>query len=444
MTKSEFLTTFFAMLNHGKIDYFVYGEYQSLPNDTGVSDIDMVVEENDVEKVKLILRNLTAKSSVCLASFYANANANALFYRFLSPEWGVQLDVFYKGLCYKGVEYYPTTWMKENVILHNGIKVLAKQKGFYVDFLKEILHNGVAKTKYRQAFLVALQTNEVQVIDEIRQLYGEQAGQLVRDNATDEGICSIERKLQRCMRRHLLKGNRLNVLMVKARLMLRLLDKPPGYVIAVEGTDGSGKSTIIDYVTPILNECFHNGIVYRHLRPSVLPDLGVLLGKKDPQEAGTVNTNPHGQKPSGICFSLIRWCYYLLDYTFGYMKSVWPQIHTKSKTFIFDRYYYDYYIDQLRTRTTLPQWVIRMGEWIVPKPDLILCLGGDPKKIYERKPEISLTEVTRQTEVLKAFCTKHVSAVWVDTTQTIEQSTKDAMAAVVRTLGNRFSYKLEK
>lgn len=82
----------------------------------------------------------------------------------------------------------------------------------------------------------------------------------------------------------------------------------------------------------------------------------------------------------------------MMDYTFGYAKSVYPKIATKAKVFIFDRYYYDYYIDQRRSRTSLPQWVLRFGEIFVPVPDLILCLGGDPKKYMS----VSLRQVLKR------------------------------------------------
>ena len=106
--------------------------------------------------------------------------------------------------------------------------------------------------------------------------------------------------------------------------------------------------------------------------------------------------------------------------------------------FIFDRYYYDYYIDQRRSRTSLPHWILRFGECFVPKPDLTLCLGGDPKKIYERKPETSLQEVERQTIVLRSFCKKRKRTVWIDTTLKPEKSIQIAKEAIVKMLTPRF------
>lgn len=211
-------------------------------------------------------------------------------------------------------------------------------------------------------------------------------------------------------------------------------------VIVLEGTDGSGKSFIINSITPILEETIRCRIVYSHLRPHCLPDIGELFGKRKTLEndAKKVVSDPHAEKPSGFAGSLVRWSYYMIDYTFGYLRKVWLPIHSKSKVFFFDRYYYEYYLDQRRSRVNLPMWIVRLGEFFIPKPDLILCLGGDPEKIYARKPETSLEEVTRQTKVLKEFCNKRKNAVWIDTTVTPEESINAAMKAINEMMSKRF------
>lgn len=214
-----------------------------------------------------------------------------------------------------------------------------------------------------------------------------------------------------------------------------------GLVIIVEGTDGSGKSFIIDHVTPCLEKKSRNTVVYNHLRPNWLPDLAVVLGKRKKSVPGDeiqVVDNPHAGKQSGFVMSLVRWGWYMLDYTFGYMKKVWIPIHSKSKVFIFDRYYYEFYLDQKRSHVKLPNWVVGFGELFLPKPDLILCLGGDPEKIYARKPETSLEEVTRQTNALMDFSKKRKNAVWIDTTMKPEESIDATMKAIMDVMGKRF------
>jgi len=206
-----------------------------------------------------------------------------------------------------------------------------------------------------------------------------------------------------------------------------------GLVIAVEGTDGSGKSFIINAITPKIEKLGYE-VIYNHLRPNAIPDLGVLLGKKKAKKKGEVIvvSDPHKGKQSGLLGSLFRWGYYMIDYTFGYMKNVW--LYKNGKVFIFDRYYYEYYFDQKRSRTNLPLWIVRIGECLIPSPDVILCLGGDPEKIYARKPETSLEEVQRQTDVLKAFCENHLNAVWIETTVEPTKSIDSAMNAINKTM----------
>lgn len=156
----------------------------------------------------------------------------------------------------------------------------------------------------------------------------------------------------------------------------------------------------------------------------------MLLGTKKSIKA-TV-TNPHAKKPSKFLPSIARWSYYLLDYSIGYLINYWLKLHTKSKVVIFDRYYYDNYIDQKRLRTSLPKWIIRLGEFFIHKPDLVICLGGDPKIIFERKPETSLDEVKRQTQALKDFCKTRSNTVWVDTTIQPNISITTAIEAILK------------
>lgn len=435
MKKKEFLTTLFEEFNRKNVVYFVYGEYRTLPTDTGGSDIDIIIEYKDLQQTKEIIKQLCDNYGIILGSFYTNATS--LFYRFITSSWGVQVDIFFKGFIYKGVSYYRTLNISKDIIQHNGINVLRIQKGYYIGFLKEVIHLGKAKDKYIRGFYEEVNTDLKAYKKEITDLYGDETSSIIFTNLSIEGLKIKCKDIRNAILRHLSLLQKTTIILNKLSLFKRFIQKRPGYVIAILGTDGSGKSTIINQITPILNEGFHNGIVYNHLRPNAIPDLGVLMGKKEKMDAPMVVSDPHAGKSSGLVGSLIRWGYYLIDYTIGYLKTVFPVIHTKSKIFIFDRYYYDYYIDQKRSKTNLPDWVIKIGELFVPKPDIILCLGGNPEKIYQRKPETSLEEVTRQTNALKEFCNQHKNAIWIDTCTEIQESTEMAMNAICDTMKKR-------
>lgn len=438
ITKEDFLTQFFGTLNKENLDYFVYGEYSCLPHDTGGSDIDILISIQDAPNILSILRRIIDANDIQLASYYHTTNPN-WFVRLITNHWGVQIDFLGGAHVWQTACYYRPEFLKTSVILHNGIKVLDIRVGYYLDFFKEVIHLGKAKEKYMQGFITEYNRNPKRR-EEIATMFGKATADAIALHLADGTLADSLPQLQKMMQSSIAPGTRTKRMRLFFSKWARLFRRP-GYVIAVLGTDGSGKSTIINAITPWLNECFHHGVVYNHLRPNAIPDLGVLLGKKEAPKKGEepkVNDNPHALKPSGFMGSLVRWGYYMIDYTFGYLKTVWPHIHTKSKVFIFDRYYYDYYIDQRRSRTSLPHWILRLGECFVPKPDLTLCLGGDPKKIYERKPETSLKEVEHQTRVLRSFCETRKHTVWIDTTLKPEESIQMAKDAIVEMLTPRF------
>lgn len=433
MKKNIFLINFFLLLNKEQIKYCVLRNYKTLPNHTNESDIDLWISSQDISRFYSILEKVKNETNSFLVSFLNDAHCPKVC--FLNEEEGCQIDIFQGTIHFQNNIMIPEDSIKQNITLYNEIAVLDDCFAHVIAFLKEIINNGRCDDKYIKPIYLNKSVYHKQYLQAKFPLFTPIFIDKLHDAIQKEDIPKQVPILTKLAKEAIVKKH---ISYNRIRKMKRLF-KSPGYVIAVLGTDGSGKSTIINAITPILNEAFHKGIIYNHLRPNVIPELGVLLGKKKKSEKPIVITNPHAQKPSGLVGSLFRWGYYLLDYTLGYMKSVFPIIHTKSKVFIFDRYYYDYYIDQRRSRTSLPRWILRLGELVIPKPDLILCLGGDPKKIYNRKPETSLKEVTRQTCILQNFCKNHKKAVWIDTTTTPEESINAAMAAIVKMMEPRFA-----
>lgn len=200
-------------------------------------------------------------------------------------------------------------------------------------------------------------------------------------------------------------------------------------IIAFLGTDGSGKSTLLNVVVPKIEAETGRRMIVHHLKPDLLPPLGRFRGVK--HEQGYVCINPHGSRPSGILGSFFRLTYLSCDYILGY----WFKVRTALRRddiacWIFDRYAYDILLDPLRFRIKLPKWIIGFYLKFLPRPDLVLCLGGDAEKIHDRKPETSLEEVGRQVAELKKFCDGNRRAVWIDTTTSIEDSCAAAKAAI--------------
>ena len=201
-------------------------------------------------------------------------------------------------------------------------------------------------------------------------------------------------------------------------------------VVSFIGTDGSGKSTIIKSVKPRLEKFFSGGVYYEHMRPNKFPSIAEILGSSNSEKKSIIN--PHSKSQSGFIVSLIRWSYYMLDYTFGFYFKVYPKLQSEPCLWIFDRYYYDYFIDPIRSRIKLPKIILKFGQFLITEPDIIICLGTDPEIIHKRKPELPLKEVKRQVMELKVFCNNHKRAIWIDTGNSIATSSIDAFESVMK------------
>lgn len=433
MKENKFYISFFNILNKKGIKYSVLRNYKSLPLNTGGSDLDLWVAHEDGTKTIEILKTVTIETNSKLVSVLEDNKCPK--YCFLNTEYGAQIDLFLGDIPYQHNTMIEAKVVENSRRLYNNIWVMDDTLSDLIALLKEIINNGRVQEKY----IIPIEKNKNTYTEDYLKskltLFSPLFISLLSSSIKNSSIQINTKQIHRLGRSSLGKKYTINSLKKLWRIA-----HPPGYVIAVLGTDGSGKSTIIDAITPIVEEAFHKGIIYNHLRPNWLPELGVLLGKKKKTDKTIIVSNPHAEKASGIVGSLMRWFYYLQDYIWGYLRIIWPVIHTKAKVFIFDRYYYDNYIDQRRARTSLPRWVFKIGELFVPRPDLILCLGGDPAKIYERKPETSLEEVTRQTNVLKTFCSSKKNAVWIDTTIAPEKSIDTAMKAIVEVMSKRFKF----
>ena len=110
-------------------------------------------------------------------------------------------------------------------------------------------------------------------------------------------------------------------------LRLSRVINPSGFTIAVLGVDGSGKSSVIEGMCPILEKIFDVRTCCEHMRPNFLPSLASLLRR--PIQKGPM-LEPHGGKPSGFYGSLLRLSYYTIDYIVGYWAKIFPAIVKRS------------------------------------------------------------------------------------------------------------------
>lgn len=429
-----FLTSFFENLNSTGIFYSVLRNSDNLPYSTNGSDLDILINKSDKVIFYKLLIDIAGRYNGNIVSFInSNSCPRICVLGYKDLPWGIMIDLHYDLIGYRGHTLFTNKIIVKNTFLNNNnISVLDDKIISLNGIFKELLNNGICDVKYFKSFKTSLLDNVFlkNVFNEINK------PALVNVISNFKEISYSEQSMKNYSKVLKLSFPKKKIEPLDLLVKLSRLLKQPGFTIAFLGTDGSGKTSIIENIKPFLSDSFHNSVYYEHMRPNKFPSIAKLFGKKE--EFTETVSNPHGSSSSGFFGSLARWLYYLLDYTFGFYLKVWSKKSIKSCVWIFDRYYYDFLIDPKRARMKLPKIIFKLGQFLIPEPDLILCLGSEGHVIHKRKPELTLEEVNRQIYELKNFSQSHNRAVWIDTGKDIETSSKDAIDAITNMMGKRF------
>ncbi len=179
-------------------------------------------------------------------------------------------------------------------------------------------------------------------------------------------------------------------------LRLRPFFRPRGLCAAFIGTDGSGKTTLIEEVHKFLAPHYRDGRNKIHkLRPGLLPQINRLVHWKGTSYTAEDCQDPHRAKPSGRFGSGLRALWYAADCIIGWPLRVLPRRRRNSLQ-IFDRYYHDFLVDPERARISRNSRVIGLASKFIPRPEKMLVCVADPELITERKLELAPHEVHRQ------------------------------------------------
>lgn len=197
-------------------------------------------------------------------------------------------------------------------------------------------------------------------------------------------------------------------------------------IVVVLGTDGCGKSTVVERLEPELARRFAEVRVL-HLRPR--------MGRGGASGGKTV-PDPHGVAPRGFVTSAIKLVFLLFDYGTLY-PWVWRQRTRRvpQGLLLFDRYYHDILVDPRRYRYGAPLWLARALAWFVPKPDLWILLDAPTEVVQSRKREVSDAEVERQRrsyrELVEGFRHGHV----VDAARPLENVSREVQDLILARAG---------
>jgi thymidylate kinase len=170
-----------------------------------------------------------------------------------------------------------------------------------------------------------------------------------------------------------------------------------GMIITFSGVDGAGKSTVIEHTKKELEKRLRKKVVVIRHRPSLLPILSAITQGKQKAEEKAANTLPRQGQNKNLISSLLRFGYYYTDYLFG-QYYVYAKHVLRGEIVLYDRYYFDFINDGLRSNICLPKWLTKAGYKLLLKPHLNFFLYADAETILSRKKELDEKTITSLTK----------------------------------------------
>ena len=113
--------------------------------------------------------------------------------------------------------------------------------------------------------------------------------------------------------------------------------------------------------------------------------------------------NPHSANQSNYIISFLKIIYYSFDYIIGYFTKIVP-LQRLNKFIVFDRYYFDFIIDQKRSAINLPKFFPKyIYRLFIPRPNKVFFVKVKPEHAHKRKGELpthTINEINEQYDLL--------------------------------------------
>ncbi len=417
----ELIENFFNRLNERGIDYCIMRNAQEVA-EGDAHDVDMCIRGSRIQEAEPLLdkqaERLGWKLHLKTGSASDPSNIKCYNYYYADEEaqhiYIVHIDIF-PTFAWKGYELIPNAILLENINQETIYHSIAPEAEAVCNLFVRLLYNGKIKDKYKPMVYQTFVIKKAEVCELMKNFLSEKLAETVYDRVIQQDWNAINAMRTRIVS-DVKKHARRNLPEYVKYLLSKGLRRS-GAIIAFQGTDGSGKTTIINGIEKTLGNTFSNDTLnYYHWRP------GFVKSEKRRDAQGNVvsNVQPHTEQPYSKFISLVKLLVYTADYILGYWLKVYWQA-AQGHLVVFDRYYYDFYMDKLRYRLNIGNWLIRLFHHIIPEPDMTFILSGEAQEIQARKNELSIEEVERQINCLHQHMQLFANPVKIDVCQSISR-----------------------
>lgn len=205
------------------------------------------------------------------------------------------------------------------------------------------------------------------------------------------------------------------------------------FIIVFIGPDGVGKTTISNMLleSEIANKLFYRKF-YFHTNFPILPPLRKVVSYFDFLRRKKIkNVSKETLKPLPWWKAIIYPIYYGVNYFLGHFW-IWRQKANGGSLIIFDRYFHEYFINSQFVKC--PRWLLFIIEKFVVKPDLLVFLKTSPGVIYERKKELSISEIERQLKECEKICARYKNSYIIDASKPPEKILEEIQKSIIEKL----------
>ena len=435
----------FEIINASGLQYCIQNKYEMMPEEIP-SDIDMMYKDASEEFLDNLVNKVAKETGLIVTQKICQGYFEYTYiisYPCPQKYFQLQLD-FYRAISRRGyLNIMPAEEMLENRRFYKCFYVPDPYIEFKYMWIRRTIKHDMNNEHIEIAKKLCL-NNPEKYIEQLKKDFGAEVSSLVLEILEKNDVEIFNRNFEvfnsaakRISRKNAALPIRLKytAFMLGTVIPKRIFHKC-GLSVAFIAPDGAGKSTVINRVKETVSGSFY-GVNLYYMRPHLFKNLG-HYNKLNPTEEVATNDNPHGVVCDGVFKSAVRFFFYNLDFQLGTLLKI-NRKKINKQLVIFDRYYYDYFADMKRYKYSLPAWFPAAFEWMIPKPDMVFVLDGNPEVLYERKKELPISELEKQCSAFHQLAQNRKHFYAINVNRDVDKIVDEITETILREMARRTS-----